>query len=43
MAFAQAIDQLFGYTAWRDTKLALIVFVREKGPGERHREGARGA
>lgn len=26
-----AVDQLFGYTAWRDTKLALIMFVREKG------------
>jgi hypothetical protein len=30
-AFAEAIDQLFKYTAWRDTKLSLIVFVREKG------------
>jgi hypothetical protein len=29
--FAEAIDQLFGYASWRDTKLALIVFVREKG------------
>jgi hypothetical protein len=29
-AFGEAIDQLFGYAAWRDTKLALIVFVREK-------------
>lgn len=29
-AFGKAIDQLFGYTAWRDTKLALIIFVREK-------------
>lgn len=27
----EAIDQLFSYAAWRDTKLALIVFVREKG------------
>jgi hypothetical protein len=26
----KAIGQLFSYTAWRDTKLALIVFVREK-------------
>jgi hypothetical protein len=25
-----AIDQLFNYTAWRDTKLALIVFVRQR-------------
>jgi hypothetical protein len=29
-SFREAIDQLFGYAAWRDTKLALIVFVREK-------------
>ena len=29
--FTEAIDQLFGYTSWRDTKLALVVFVREKG------------
>jgi hypothetical protein len=29
-AFARAVDQLFSYTAWRDTKLALVVFVREK-------------
>jgi hypothetical protein len=25
-----AIDQLFGYASWRDTKLALIMFVRER-------------
>jgi hypothetical protein len=30
-SFIHAIDQLFGYASWRDTKLALIVFVREKG------------
>jgi hypothetical protein len=30
-AFGEAIDQLFSYAAWRDTKLALVVFVREKG------------
>jgi hypothetical protein len=29
--FIEAIDQLFGYASWRDTKLALIMFVREKG------------
>lgn len=29
--FNDAIDQLFRYTGWRDTKLALVVFVREKG------------
>jgi hypothetical protein len=28
--FAEAIDQLFDYAAWRDGKLALIVFVRQK-------------
>jgi hypothetical protein len=28
--FAEAIDHLFTYAAWRDTKLALIVFVRER-------------
>lgn len=28
--FLAALDQLFGYTAWRDTKLALIMFVRER-------------
>jgi hypothetical protein len=26
-SFTEALDQLFSYTAWRDTKLALIVFV----------------
>jgi hypothetical protein len=29
--FTEAIDQLFSYASWRDTKLAVIVFVREKG------------
>jgi hypothetical protein len=29
-AFSEAIDQLFRYRTWRDTKLCLIVFVREK-------------
>jgi len=28
-AFVETIDQLFGYTGWRDTKLAVIMFVRE--------------
>jgi hypothetical protein len=28
--FLAAVDQLFGYTAWRDTKLALVMFVRER-------------
>lgn len=29
-AFTGAIDQLFSYTTWRDTKLALVVFVKTK-------------
>jgi hypothetical protein len=29
--FNEAIDQLFGYGGWRDTKLAVVIFVREKG------------
>lgn len=29
--FAQTIDQLFRYVGWRDTKLAIVMFVREKG------------
>ena len=29
--FIAAIEQLFSYTAWRDTKLAVIMFVRERG------------
>jgi hypothetical protein len=29
--FTATIDQLLGYQAWRDTKLAIIMFVREKG------------
>lgn len=28
--FVETIDQLYGYTAWRDTKLAVIMFVRER-------------
>jgi hypothetical protein len=27
--FTEAVDQLFRYAAWRDTKLALIVFIRQ--------------
>lgn len=30
-SFTATIDQLFGYTGWRDTKLAIVMFVREKG------------
>jgi hypothetical protein len=30
-SLAEALDQLFRYAAWRDTKLCLVVFVREKG------------
>lgn len=29
--FAATIDQLFSYAAWRDSKLAIVMFVREKG------------
>jgi hypothetical protein len=29
--FAETIDQLFSYAGWRDTKLAIVMFVREKG------------
>jgi hypothetical protein len=28
--FADAIDQLLGYLVWRDTKSALVLFIREK-------------
>jgi len=30
-SFTDTIDQLFGYTGWRDTKLAIVMFVRAKG------------
>ena len=30
--FIDAIDQLLGYTTWHDTKLGIIMFVREKHP-----------
>lgn len=30
-AFGEAIDQLFRYAAWRDTKLAIVMFVKQKG------------
>jgi hypothetical protein len=29
-SFTSTIDQLFGYTGWRDTKLAIVMFVRAK-------------
>ena len=28
--FTKTLDQLFGYQAWRDTKLAILMFVRER-------------
>jgi hypothetical protein len=28
--FVDAVDQLFGYRTWRDSKLALVIFVRQK-------------
>lgn len=33
-AFRKAIDQLLGYVTWRDSRAALIVFVREGKPTE---------
>ena len=30
MGFTQTIDQLLGYTAWRDTKTAILLFNRNK-------------
>ena len=30
-SFTDTIDQLLGYQAWRDTKLAILMFVRERG------------
>lgn len=30
-SFTATIDQLFSYTGWRDTKLAIVMFVRAKG------------
>jgi hypothetical protein len=38
--FIDTIDQVFGYTAWRDTKLAIVMIVREKRSDSRGREGA---
>jgi hypothetical protein len=32
--FAETLDQLFGYQAWRDSKLAVIMFVRSQGFSE---------
>ena len=29
-ALSEAIDQLLGYTSWRDTKIALLIFNRSK-------------
>jgi hypothetical protein len=29
--FVEALEQLFGYASWRDTKLSLILFVKERG------------
>jgi hypothetical protein len=31
-AFVDAVDQLLDYTTWRDTKLALVVFIPGKAP-----------
>ena len=32
--FKEAIDQLLGYATWRDTKAALIIFIRGGQPTE---------
>lgn len=32
--FAEAIDQLLSYTVWRDSKAALILFIRSEGATE---------
>ena len=29
-AFTETIDQILGYLSWRDTKAAIILFVRNK-------------
>jgi hypothetical protein len=29
--FRGTIDQLFRFTGWRDTRLAIVIFVPEKG------------
>lgn len=29
--FVETIDQLFGYAGWRDTKLAIVMFIEQKG------------
>jgi hypothetical protein len=29
-AFNDALDQLFGYQAWLDTKLAILMFIRQR-------------
>jgi hypothetical protein len=28
--FIETVEQLFGYQAWRDTKLAVVMFVKER-------------
>jgi hypothetical protein len=33
-SFSQALNQLLGYATWRDGKLALLLFVRQKGFSE---------
>lgn len=39
VGFTATIDQLFRYTAWRDTKLAIVMFVQERGLTEVVRRG----
>lgn len=33
-SFTGALDQLMGYATWRDGKLALLIFVRQRGFGD---------
>lgn len=30
--FNEALDQLFGYTTWQDSRLVIIIYVKEKNP-----------
>jgi DNA-binding sugar fermentation-stimulating protein len=32
--FREAIDQLLGYVTWRDTKAALIIFIKTGTPSD---------
>lgn len=32
--FSAAVDQMLGYVTWRDTKAALIIFIRDRKPDD---------